>query len=49
MGEQGRATIEEQTAIDHDGSVVAVQRERRTGAEERELQAMVTDWFRYTS
>jgi hypothetical protein len=35
--EQRRAAIEEQAAIDHDGSVVAVQRERRAGTEEREL------------
>jgi hypothetical protein len=47
--EQGRAAIKEQAAIDHDCPVVPVQRERRAGTEERELYAMVTDWFRYTS
>jgi hypothetical protein len=47
--EQRRASVQEQAAIDHDSPVVPVQRERRAGAEERELYAMVTDWFRYTS
>jgi len=37
VGQQRRASIEEQAAIDHDSSVVAVQRERGAGAEEREL------------
>jgi hypothetical protein len=35
--EQWRTSIEEQAAIDHNGTVVAVQRERRAGTEEREL------------
>jgi hypothetical protein len=35
--EQGRTSIEEQAAIDHNGPVVPVQRERRAGTEEREL------------
>jgi hypothetical protein len=47
--EQGRAAIQQQAAVHHHGPVVAIQREGRTGAEERELQAMVTAWFRYTS
>jgi hypothetical protein len=41
-----RAAVEKQAAIDHDGSVVPIKRERRPGTEERELYAMVTDWFR---
>jgi hypothetical protein len=49
VGEQRRAAIQEQAAIDHDCPVVPVQRERRAGTEEGELYAMVTDWFRYTS
>src|SRR5207302_846797 len=44
-----RAAIQEHAAVDHDGPVVAVKRERRPAAEEREPYAMVTDEFRYTS
>src|SRR5439155_12128411 len=46
--EQG-AAVQEHAAIDHHGPVVAVQRERRAAAEERELYAMVTAGLRYTS
>jgi hypothetical protein len=40
--QQRRSAIEEQATIDHDSSVVAVRRKRRTAPEERELYAMVT-------
>jgi len=34
---QRRAAVQEQAAVDDDGSVVPVERERRAGTEEREL------------
>jgi hypothetical protein len=37
MRKQGRASIEQHAAIDHHGSVVPIERERRAGTEEREL------------
>jgi hypothetical protein len=43
------ATVEEQAAVDDDRAVIPIQREGCTRTEERELQAMVTDSFRYTS
>ena len=49
MGKQRRAAVQEHAAVDDDGPVVAVQRESRAATEERELYAMVTAWFRYTS
>src|SRR2546427_452888 len=47
--QERRAAVQEHAAIDHHGPVVAVQRERRAAAEERELYAMVTAGLRYTS
>ena len=47
--EQGRATIKQEATIHHDCPVVSNRREGRPGPEERQLQAMVTDWLRYTS
>ena len=46
MRKQGRAAIEQHAAVDDDGPVVAVQRIGRPAAEEGELYAMVTAWFR---
>src|SRR5690348_7997064 len=47
--QQRRSSIQEHTSIHHHGPVVAVERERRAAAEERELYAMVTAGLRYTS
>jgi hypothetical protein len=46
---QRRTPIQQETTVHHHGPVVAIRRKRRTGTEERELQAMVTAGFRYTS
>jgi len=46
---QRSTAVEQQPAIDHHRAVVPVERKRCAGAEERELYAMVTDGFRYTS
>ena len=46
VGKQGRSSIEEHAAIDHHGSVVAVERESGSATEERELYAMVTAGLR---
>src|SRR5207302_8138528 len=47
--QERRAAVQEHAAVDHHGPVVAVQRECRAAAEERELYAMVTAGLRYTS
>jgi hypothetical protein len=49
MGQQRRATIEQQSTINHNRSVVTVERERCAATEEGELYAMVTAGLRYTS
>src|SRR5205814_10414944 len=49
VGEQRRAPIRKQAAVDQHSPVVAVERERRTAAGERELYAMVTAGLRYPS
>ena len=48
LGDVG-AAIQQHAAVHDDGSVVAVQRKRGAATEERELYAMVTAGFRYTS
>src|SRR5439155_11998860 len=49
VGQQRRAAVQQHAAVDNHSPVVAVQRERRAAAEERELYAMVTAGLRYTS
>jgi hypothetical protein len=44
--EQRRAAVQQHAPVDDHRPVVAVERERRTAAEERELYAMVTAGLR---
>ena len=47
VGIRGHRLVE--IDAEHHGPVVAIERERGAATEERELYAMVTAWFRYTS